>query len=73
MSVFSPKKGQNITIITKSGKIRMSVGGFLEKFHFLTSVTLKFYQKSNSSPKNNQFSTFSREYFEKKFKKKVFV
>ena len=58
MSVFSPKKGQNITIITKSGKIRMSVGGFLEKKYFLTSVTLKFYQKSNSSPKILCFQHF---------------
>ena len=48
MSIFSPKNGQNITIITKKGKkIRMSVCEFLGKFYFLTSVTLKFYQKSN--------------------------
>ena len=49
MSIFSPKKEQNITIITKkSEKIVMSVSGFLGKFYFLTGVTLKFYQNSQN-------------------------
>ena len=35
MSIFSPKKGRNITIITKEGeKILMSAGGLLRKFNF---------------------------------------
>ena len=62
MSIFSPKKEQNITIIRrKSKKILMSVGGFLGKFYFL--CYLKFYQKPNSQPKNN---LFSRKRFAKK-------
>ena len=44
----------------------------MEKFYFVTGVTLKFYQKSNSSPKNNLFSTFSRKYFTKKSKNNCF-
>ena len=67
ISILSPEKGQNITIITrKSEKIVMSFGGFLRKFYFLTAVTLKFYKKSNFSSKNNMFSTFSRKIFAKK-------
>ena len=67
MSIFSPKKGRNITIIRKEGeKIVMSVGAFLGKFYFSTGFTLKIYQKSNFSPKNNLFSTFLRKCFTKK-------
>ena len=48
------KKGQNITIIMKKGeKILMSVGCFFRKINFLTGIILKFYQKSNSSLKND--------------------
>ena len=61
-------KKQNITIITKkSEKILMCVGVFFfGKILFLTGVTIKFYQKSNFSPKNNLFSTFSRICFRNK-------
>ena len=60
---------RNITIIMKKGgKILMSVGVFLGKFYFMTGVTLKLYQKSDSWPKDNLFSTFSRKYFTKKSK-----
>ena len=52
MSIFSPKKEK------KCEKLLMSVGNFLGKLYFLTGVTLKFYQKSNFSPKNNLLSTF---------------
>ena len=45
MSIFSPKKGLNITITTKNGeKILMSVDGFLGNFYILTGVALKLYQ-----------------------------
>ena len=41
MSIFSPKKGQNITIITKKGeKILVSVGIFLGKIYFLNGIIL---------------------------------
>ena len=40
ISILSSKKGLNMTIIMKKvEKILMSVGGFLGKFYFLTSVT----------------------------------
>ena len=56
-----------MTTITKNGeKILMSVGVFWGKFYFLTGYTLKFYQKSKTSPTNNLFSTFSKKYFPKK-------
>ena len=45
-----------------------TVGDFSGKFYFLTGVTLKFYLKSNSTPKNNLFSTISRKYLVKKSK-----
>ena len=52
MIIFSPKKGQTITIIMKKVEtILISADGFLGKFYLLTGVTLKFYQKSNSSIK----------------------
>ena len=70
MSIFSPKKEPNITIITKKGeKILMSVGVFLKKINFSTGVILKLYQKSNFSPKNIMFSIFSRKSFAKKIEK----
>ena len=53
-------------------KILISVGGFLGKLYFLTAVTLKFYQKSNSSPKNYLFSAFPRIFFAKKNKNSNF-
>ena len=52
MSIFIPKKGRNITIITKKcEKVLISVVVFLGKFYFLTSVTFKFYQKSKKNQK----------------------
>ena len=63
MLIFSPNERQNLTIITKKGeKILLSAGGFLGKIYFLTGVILKFYQKSNFSPKNKLFSIFLGEY-----------
>ena len=38
---------------------------FFGKIYFLSSATIKFYQTSNFSPKNNMFSTFSRKWFTK--------
>ena len=73
MSILSHEKGPKITIITKKGeKILMFDGVFLEKFYFLTGVTLTLYQKSNSTPKNSFFSKFSRKYFTKKWKNNSF-
>ena len=69
MSMFSAKKGHYISFITnKSEKMLM----FFGKIIFLTGVVLKFYQKSNSSPKINIFSTISRKYFVKKSKNNNF-
>ena len=40
MKIFSPRKGQNITIITIKGeKLLIFGGGFMRKFYFLTVVT----------------------------------
>ena len=47
----------------------MSVGGYLGKFYFLTGVTLKFWQKFNTSHKNKLFSIFSEKCFTKKIEK----
>ena len=67
LSIFRLKKGLNITHIMKEGeKILISVK-FFGKVSFLTGIILKFYQKSNSSPKSNLFSIFSRKYFTKNF------
>ena len=34
MSIFNPKNGQNITIITKKKKIQIYVSGFGKKINF---------------------------------------
>ena len=65
MSIFNPKKGRNITIITKKVRKYDVCWWFLGKFYFLTGVPLKFYQKSNSTPKNNLFSIFSKNVLQK--------
>ena len=71
--MFSPKNGLNITIITKIGeKILMSISGFFGNLYFLTGGNIKFYQKSNSLPKNNLIPTFSRKCFAKKSKNNGF-
>ena len=70
MSIFIPKKRAKYYYFNEKGeKILMSVSAFLGKFDFLTNFTLKFYQKSNSSPKNN---IFSRKYFRKNSKNSSF-
>ena len=68
--MFSTKKWQNNTIITKKNeKILISDGVFFfGKFYFLTGVILKFFQKSNSSIENNLFLKFLRKRFTKNLK-----
>ena len=70
MSIFGPRKELNINIITdyneKMWENTPTKCGFLGNFNFLTDVTCKFYQKSNSSPKNNLFSKFLGKCFKSK-------
>ena len=68
MSIFSPKKGRNNTIIMEKGDkiLMLFICGFVVNFYMLSGFTLKFYQKSNSSPKSNVFKIFK-----KMFRKKI--